>query len=138
MLRWVEGHQLKIAETLALPISALKLEGTMQAVEEGQDYEIVIDFRPNKALDLPQFYGELEKMGTSIQVGEGEGMYRMHIHVPTEKRQEPIDYTMTLGTITNVAMENLMAQMDALSQKTHGFKLKPVEPGEMAVVAAPP
>jgi dihydroxyacetone kinase-like predicted kinase len=45
---------------------------------------------------------------------------------------------MTLGTITNVAMENLMAQMDALSQKTHGFKLKPVEPGEIAVVAVAP
>ena len=91
-----------------------------------------------KPLDLQQFYGDLEKMGTSIQVGEGEGMYRMHIHVPTEKRYEPIDYTMTLGTITNVAMENLMAQMDALSQKTHGFKLKPVEPGEIAVVAVAP
>jgi len=140
MLRWVEGHQLKIAETLALPISALKLEGTMQAVEEGQDYEIVIDFRPNKALDLPQFYGELEKMGTSIQVGEGEGMYRMHIHVPTEKRQEPIDYVETLGTWTNIKMENLMAQMDELSAKAGkpALKFAPVEQGQIAVVAVAP
>ena len=39
-------------------------------------------------------------------------MYRMHIHVPTDKRYEPIDYIMGLGTVTKVAMENLLAQMD--------------------------
>lgn len=140
MLRWVEGHQLKIAETLALPISAMKLEGTMEAVEEGQDYEIVVDFRPNKELDLQQFYAELEKMGTSIQVGEGEGMYRMHIHVPTEKRQEPIDYVETLGTWTNIKMENLMAQMDEISAKAgkSALKFAPVEQGQIAVVAVAP
>ncbi len=57
-------------------------------------------------------------MGTSIQVGEGDGMYRMHIHVPTEKRYEPIDYIMSLGTMTKVAMENLLAQMDR-TRKQH-------------------
>ena len=138
MMRWVQGQQLHTAESTVQPLAALNLENSMESIEAGQDYEVIVDFRPNKPLDLQQFYGDLEKMGTSIQVGEGEGMYRMHIHVPTEKRYEPIDYTMTLGTITNVAMENLMAQMDALSQKTHGFKLKPVEPGEIAVVAVAP
>ena len=140
MLRWVEGHQLKIAETLAQPISAMKLESTMEAVEEGQDYEIVVDFRPDKVLDLQEFYGELEKMGTSIQVGEGEGMYRMHIHVPTDKRQEPIDYIETLGTWTNIKMENLMAQMDEISAKAGKSTLKfaPVVEGQIAVVAVAP
>ena len=140
MLRWVEGHQLKIAETLALPISAMNLEGTMEAVEEGQDYEIVVDFRPDQPLDLQEFYAELEKMGTSIQVGEGEGMYRMHIHVPTDKRQEPIDYVETLGTWTNIKMENLMAQMDEISAKAgkSALKFAPVEAGQIAVVAVAP
>jgi len=140
MLRWVEGHQLKIAETLALPISAMRLEGTMEAVEEGQDYEIVVDFRPDQPLDLQEFYAELEKMGTSIQVGEGEGMYRMHIHVPTDKRQEPIDYVETLGTWTNIKMENLMAQMDEISAKAgkSALKFAPVEAGQIAVVAVAP
>ena len=138
MMRWVQGQQLHTAEGTVQPLAALNLENSMESIEAGQDYEVIVDFRPSKPLDLQQFYGDLEKMGTSIQVGEGEGMYRMHIHVPTEKRYEPIDYTMTLGTITNVAIENLMAQMDALSQKTHGFKLKPVEPGEIAVVAVAP
>lgn len=140
MLRWVEGHQLHTAEVTAQPIAALNLESSMQAVEEGQDYEVVVDFRPHASLDLKQFYGDLEKMGTSIQVGEGNGMYRMHIHVLTEKRYEPIDYTMTLGTVTNVAIENLMAQMDEISAKAGKapIKLAAVEAGQIAVVAVAP
>jgi len=60
--------------------------------------------------------------------------------VPTEKRYEPIDYTMGLGTVTNVAMENLMAQMDAMSHGAgvHSYKLVAVEPGQIAVVAVAP
>jgi hypothetical protein len=79
-------------------------------------------------------------MGTSIQVGEGEGMYRMHIHVPMDKRQEPIDYVETLGTWTNIKMENLMAQMDEISAKAgkSALKFAPVEAGQIAVVAVAP
>jgi dihydroxyacetone kinase-like predicted kinase len=79
-------------------------------------------------------------MGTSIQVGEGDGMYRMHIHVPTEKRYSPIDYIMGIGTITKVYIENLMDQMENLEkeEESHQIKLAPVEPGEIAVVAVSP
>jgi hypothetical protein len=141
MMRWVQGQQLQKAESIIQPVEALNLENSMEAVEEGQDYEVVVDFQPNKPLDLKEFYGDLEKMGTSIQVGEGDGMYRMHIHVPTEKRYEPIDYTMKLGTVTNVAIENLMAQMDALGRKAKGrgrYTLRPIAPGQIAVVAVAP
>jgi hypothetical protein len=100
----------------------------------------VVDFRPSQPLDLDSFYSALEAMGTSIQVGEGDGMYRMHIHVPTEKRYEPIDYTMSLGTVTNVAIENLMAQMDEISQQASqtAYTLKAAEAGKIAVVAVAP
>jgi len=140
MLRWVEGHQLRVAETLAQPITAMNLESTMEAVEEGQDYEVVVDFKPRKTLDLQQFYNELEKMGTSIQVGEGDGIYRMHIHVPAEKRHAPMDYIETLGTWTNIKMENLMAQMEELNAKAGrgALKLTSVVPGEIAVVVVAP
>ncbi len=85
---------------------------------------MVVDFVPRETLDLQKFYSGLEKIGTSIQVGEGEGMYRMHIHVPTEKRYEPIDYVMSLGTITKIAMENLVAQMEAKGQKPSTARLE--------------
>ena len=78
-------------------------------------------------------------MGTSIQVGEGEGMYRMHIHVPLDKRYEPIDYIMEIGTITKVAMENLLAQMDDIQKsKASHIRFTNVEPGQIAVIAVSP
>jgi uncharacterized protein len=91
-------------------------------------------------LNLQSFYADLEGMGTSIQVGEGEGMYRMHIHVPTENRYKPVDYIMGLGTITKVAMENLIAQMEGAGKNasTGRVELAAIEPGQIAVVAVSP
>jgi DAK2 domain fusion protein YloV len=141
MLRWVRGLQVRNAESIIAPIASINLENSMEAVEEGQDYEVVVDFRPHKPLDLPTFYGELEKMGTSIQVGEGNGMYRMHIHVPADKRHEPLDYIETIGTWTNVSMENLLAQMEGIAAKAKGtgeYTVRPIAAGQIAVVAVAP
>jgi DAK2 domain fusion protein YloV len=139
MLRHVYGQPLDTPTMSVQPISAMNLESAMQEVEAGQDYEVVVDFFPGDSFDLQQFYGRLEQMGTSIQVGEGDGMYRMHIHVPTDKRYEPIDYIMGLGTVSKVAMENLLAQMDDI-QKSRAVPIKftAVEPGQIAVVAVSP
>jgi DAK2 domain fusion protein YloV len=141
MVRWIYGLPLDTAPAMSVqPLSLLNLETSMDAMEEGQDYEVVVDFKPDKPLDLEDFYSGLETMGTSIQVGEGDGIYRMHIHVPTEKRYEPIDYTMTLGTVTNVAIENLLAQMEAIEGQAFSTlpELKPVKAGQIAVVAVAP
>lgn len=137
MLRHVYGESLETPTVSVQPMSAMDLQGALDEVEEGQDYEVVVDFVPNGELDLGTFYGKLEEMGTSIQVGEGEGMYRMHIHVPTENRYTPIDYIMGIGTVTKVAIENLLAQMDDI-QKGAQIKFAPVEPGTIAVVVVSP
>ena len=140
MLRHVYGESLDTPIINVHALSAMNFENAMQEVEEGQDYEVVVDFFPQGELDLPKFYGQLEDMGTSIQVGEGDGMYRMHIHVPIEKRYEPIDYIMGLGTITKVAMENLLAQMDDIQKNTakQPIKFNAVEPNQIAVVVVSP
>ena len=139
MLRHVYGESLETPTMTVQPISSMNLQDAMEQVEEGQDYEVVVDFLPASDFDLQRFYGQLEQMGTSIQVGEGEGMYRMHIHVPLEKRYEPIDYIMGIGTITKVAMENLLAQMDDIQKSKAGrIPLTTVEPGQIAVVAVSP
>jgi hypothetical protein len=139
MVRWINGMPLDTPASNARPLSSLNLEHTMEAVEEGQDYEVVVDFRPNGTLELDSFYARLEAMGTSIQVGEGEGMYRMHIHVPTENRYLPIDYCMELGTVTNVAIENLMAQMAEIGQAaTRRPEIRSLQANQIAVVAVAP
>ncbi len=140
MLRYVYGQPLDVALATVQPLSAMNLENTRESIEPGQDFEVVVDFVPASSFDLQKFYGELETMGTSIQVGEGDGMYRMHIHVPTEKRYLPIDYVMTFGTITKVALENLIAQMEGFGRKSSGdrIELATIEPGQIAVVTVSP
>jgi len=138
MLRYAKRLPLDAPVVTVQPLSALKLQETMEVIEEGQDFEVVVDFYPAQPLDLQAFYSRLEQMGTSIQVGEGDGMYRMHIHVPLEKRYEPIDYIMGLGTITKVAMENLVAQMGGAGSSAEHLELTNVQPGQIAVVAVSP
>ncbi len=140
MLRYIQGQSLDTAVSFVQPLAAMEMENALETIEPGQDYEVVVDFRPFEQLDLPLFYGNLEEIGTSIQVGEGDGMYRMHIHVPIEKRYHPIDYIMSLGVITKVAMENLVAQMEEREKPCGGGKITPapIEPGQIAVIAVAP
>jgi len=139
MLRYAQGLPLDVALTAIQSLGAMEMDQSWDVIEPGQDFEVVVDFRPHEPLNLQSFYYELEKIGTSIQVGEGDGMYRMHIHVPTDSRYEPIDYTMTLGTITKVHIENLLAQMEEIEQsKKPKWNLTPVEPGQIAVVTVAP
>jgi dihydroxyacetone kinase-like predicted kinase len=67
-------------------------------------------------------------------------MYRMHIHVPTENRNKPVDYIMGMGTVTKVAMENLVAQMENINKESAGshFELANIEQGQIAVVSVSP
>jgi len=139
MLRFLNGDALDKAVTEALPLSEMDLEDAMETVEPGQDYEVVIDFTPHQTFKLEDYYDDLSKIGSSIQVGEGDGIYRMHIHVPLENRYDPIDHTMKLGTIQKVMMENLVAQMDERkNNKNPKLNLAQVQPGETAVVAVSP
>ncbi len=139
MWRFINGDPLDKAVTEVLPLSEMDLENALETVEEGQDYEVVIDFTPKPSFNLEKYYDELTKIGTSIQVGEGDGLYRMHIHVPLESRYEPIDHTMNLGTIQKVMMENLVAQMDERkNNRTQRINLTQVQAGEIAVVVVSP
>lgn len=139
MLRHINGQPLDIAIAAVKPLADMVLENTMEAIEPGQDFEVIVDFHPAQNLDLPSFYADLENMGTSIQVGEGDGMYRLHIHVPKENLYHPIDYTRGLGTVTKVAIENLVAQMEGEKDECGGkVALSPVDPGQIAVVAVVP
>lgn len=138
MLRYLKGQSLDVSLTAVQPLSTMQME-EIEDIEPGQDYEVVIDFRPSAPLNLETFYKDLTEMGTSIQLGEGEGMYRLHIHVPTNNRYLPIDYAMQIGTITKVSIENLLAQMEEIErEKAHRYNLAAVDPGQIAVVAVSP
>ncbi|HLF00639.1 MAG TPA: DAK2 domain-containing protein [Anaerolineales bacterium] len=119
MLRYATGQPLDAIPTSEYkPLDLSQVGVALEAVEPGQDWEVVVDFRPQQELDLPWFYGELEKIGTSLQVGAGDNLYRVHVHLPKDRRQQPIDLAESLGTVVNIHMENLLAQMDDIQQGT--------------------
>jgi DAK2 domain fusion protein YloV len=140
MLRYINGQSLDTVAATVRPLSEMAMENSLEMIEPGQDFEVIVDFRPHRPLDLMTFYSTLEEMGTSIQVGEGEGMYRLHIHVPTANLYTPIDYTRELGVVTKVAIENLLAQMEAGRDRCDESSpiFNPVEPGQNAVIAVAP
>lgn len=140
-LRWLTGQPLDINSDVpeVLTLSQMDQNDEMEVIEPGQDYEVVIDFVPNKELEMSAFHDRLNDMGTSIQVGEGENFYRMHIHVPTENLYAPINYVMELGTVTKVAIENLMAQMEDIRKKKESeYTLTEVTTGQIATIAVSP
>jgi DAK2 domain fusion protein YloV len=139
MLRYVKGLALDVATSTVQPLAAMHLENTLDSLEPGQDYEVVVDFHPNQELNIPQFYEDLQQIGTSIQLGEGDGIYRMHIHVPAGKEFEPIQYMKSLGMVTKAAIENLQAQMEQIEhERLSSIQFSPVEPGQIATIAVAP
>ncbi len=137
MLRFLRGQALN--EPIELVVKPLNLEAVgaaLNAVEPGQEWEVIVDFKPKGAVHLPSLYQRLEAMGTAIQVGEGEGLYRVHIHLLKRRRNEPLELAEELGTITNVHMENLRAQVEGIPAEP--LPLAQVAPGQIGVVAVSP
>lgn len=139
MLRFAYDQPLDQPVATVQPLSALKMDEAVETIEAGQDWEVVVDFRPTGELELERFYTGLEDLGTSIQMGEGDGIYRMHIHVPDKSEYNTIEYVKDFGTITNVAIENLMLQMEERAAgSVADLELAKVEKGQIAVVAVAP
>jgi DAK2 domain fusion protein YloV len=139
MLRYLKGQQVDESPLeLVAPLSLEAVGHAVNSIEPGQEWEVVVDFRPQVALDLPSLYARLEQMGASIQVGEGDGLYRVHIHLLKSRRMEPIELAEEWGTVVNVHMENLLDQVAALQGQEQSLDLPEVKPGQLAVVAVSP
>jgi len=138
VLRCIQGLPVEM-ESGAQPGHAFvaldKMADINENIEPGQDYEVIVDFTPTNQLDLPKFYDGLSGIGTSIQVGEGEDMYRMHIHVSTENQYLPIEYVKKFGNISKVYMENLIAQMEKGKEKISNSV---IQPGQIALIVVSP
>ncbi len=136
MYRYATHQPVEIGEVAVerspISLDSMQLSQLHDEIEPGQDFEIVVDFKPEGELNLENFYGDLEKIGTSIQVGEGDNMYRMHIHVPTEKKYDPIELVGKYGAVQKVYIENLLEQMK--EQENEEDFSNPVEQGQFAVL----
>jgi DAK2 domain fusion protein YloV len=143
MLRYLNGQPVDKTEiTAPPPMVRADIGAVPNFIEPGQEWEVVVDFRPSLTPDLPTLYGQLETIGTSIQVGEGDGLYRVHVHLLQSKRFEPIVLAEELGTVTNVHMENLMDQQaqnrDRQAPSAESLPLAKVQPGQIGIIAVSP
>jgi DAK2 domain fusion protein YloV len=141
MLRYLRGQPLDAAEAPQIATLDLAAVGAaLDAVEPGQEWEVVLDFRPRGTLHLPTLYARLEALGTSIQVGEGDGLYRVHVHLLKARRHEPIELAEELGTVVKVHMENLLDQLAGAEGQggAEELPLAAVQPGQIGVVAVSP
>jgi DAK2 domain fusion protein YloV len=140
MLRYLRGQRLD--ESNAPPPAPLNLAAVgaaIEAAEPGQEWEVVLDFRPRTIVHLPTLYSRLAALGASIQVGEGEGLFRVHIHLLKSRRHEPIELAEEWGTVVNVHMENLLDQMETSQAKAEpALVLADVQPGQIGAVAISP
>ncbi len=118
-------------------LAALDLSDLFESIEPGQDWEVVVDFRPHTPLNLPLFHRDLQGMGTSIQIAEGEGRYRMHIHVPDRTEFAPVEYLRGLGTVIEYRVENLMIQTGGSAPEAP-VVFPSVAPDQVGVVAVSP
>jgi DAK2 domain fusion protein YloV len=138
MLRAMREQSLDIPAFSVKSLKNMKNEDTMESIEPGQDFEIVVDFRPSTPLDIDSFYTDLSEMGTSIQLGEGDGMFRVHIHVPKENAEKPREYIESIGTWMKISMENLMDQMNVSASSKPAIEFAPIKPGQIAIIAVAP
>jgi DAK2 domain fusion protein YloV len=140
MLRLAKRQPLDEAEPAMQPLSAISLSAESELIEPGQDWEVVVDFKTQRDLDIDQLYEDLEALGTSVQLGQGDGMHRMHIHTRDQEQYKPIEYCRSLGTVTRVAIENLMVEGgEHLSDAEESFPFPArIEPDQIAAVVVAP
>ena len=123
-------------ENVVVSLDQVNNKGIHDVIEPGQDFEIVVDFKPNIDFELEKFYDRLTDIGTSIQVGEGDDIYRMHIHVATDKKYEPIEMVGHFGIVKKVYIENLLEQMGQ-SGSENDFSNE-IEKDQIAVITISP
>jgi DAK2 domain fusion protein YloV len=140
MYRYATNQSVDIGEVApenaVISLDQISSNEMHDAIEPGQDFEVVVDFKPNNDFELKKFYDSLSDIGTSIQVGEGDDIYRMHIHVATEKKYEPIEMVGDFGIVKKVYIENLLEQMGQ-SENTKVFSNE-IEKDQIAVITISP
>ena len=143
MLRMLRRESLEeeaASEAVQFDISKIETGAIHDSIEPGQDFEVVVDFQPKADFNTDFFYEKLNAIGTSIQLGEGDNMYRMHIHVPSDNKYQPIDLVMEHGVVQKVYIENLMEQMkENSSNGINGIQCKnDIKEGQVALIAISP
>jgi dihydroxyacetone kinase-like predicted kinase len=86
-------------------------------LEDGQDWEVVVDVALREGTALDDLRALLEPIGTSLQIGDGQGVCRAHLRLPEGRQYEAIEGARGLGTVLRASLENLRAQVEELNRR---------------------
>ena len=103
---------------------------------DGEVYNYDVQFLIHgEDLPVATIRRDIEAMGDSGVIVGDATLVKVHIHV--DDPGIPISYGVKHGTLHDVVVENMQAQFEAL-QLASKPSFKPVEPGEIAVIAVAP
>jgi dihydroxyacetone kinase-like predicted kinase len=88
-------------------------DGLVRQLDAGQDWEIVVDITLGEGHTMADLQSLLDPIGTSLQIGDGDGMCRVHVHLAEGRQYEAIESIRGLGVVLRVSLENLRAQIGA-------------------------
>lgn len=138
MMRYAQG-ELSLDEQAEARVAAENISAQALAVPEGGSLEFPYDVQfilTGRNLNVSQVRARIDAMGDSTVVVGDSSTIKVHIHV--KDPGEPLSYGISLGQISDVVVENMQEQMEAL---VHGDPAAPVAPvvtvlpDQVAVVA---
>lgn len=138
MMRYAQG-ELSLDEQAEARAATENISAQALAVPEGGSLEFPYDVQfilTGRNLNVSQVRARIDAMGDSTVVVGDSSTIKVHIHV--KDPGEPLSYGISLGHVSDVVVENMQEQMEAL---VHGDPTAPVEPvvtvlpDQVAVVA---
>jgi len=134
MLRSAYGEKLEDDQPEATTSPRIPL-GLLTELEEGQDWEVVVDIRLRDGACTHDLQGLLDPIGTSLQIGEGDGVCRVHVHLAEGRQYEVVEVLRGVGTVLRAALENLRDQVEAETRDApRPAAPARVQPGQTAAV----
>jgi uncharacterized protein len=150
MLRYVYGQMQELqAQQVQKPVPAQALAAPAHGLDYPYDVQFIL---MGQDLDVLQIRESIDAMGDSTVVVGDEQTIKVHVHVKDPGM--PLSYGTSLGHVTDVVVENMQMQMEALIGEpapvasaahepaaTHEDAAAPaieVQPGQIAVIAVAP
>jgi DAK2 domain fusion protein YloV len=150
MLRQVHGEQMALTVTPTNNLPAQALAAPAEGLEFPYDVQFIL---MGQNLDVLAVREAIDAMGDSTVVVGDENTIKVHVHVKDPGM--PISFGISLGTISDVVVENMQMQMEEIIAP-HTMQLPPplqpaqlvagngeaaeltIQPGQLAVVAVAP
>lgn len=128
MLRYINGERIEtmaaLSETTEVTVEqapqAQDLPAQALAAPHGGELEFPYDVQfilLGRALDVAAVRQQIDAMGDSTLVVGDERAIKVHVHV--RDPGEPLSYAIGVGRVTDVVVENMQEQMEAIISQPH-------------------